>query len=247
MLACGEPGDGIPVTSGHHTRLCRERDGKGKGFAWKMKSPERYFLGASGWRLQLHLGGGQSFTKKDAGVLPKSFSVIRCKELALAIGGEPASHFGVALQVVCEAFCDNIPLGKHLYSGWRILADFADQEGVVGAGQQDGINFTPLSQQLLDMLVYEIVGSGLMVLVVFHERYPHGTGFLEDFQVGEKLADFDKVRFRLNGSPGGHDANLACFGVMADHFGSGPDHAQYPARRIQHGQVMLLDSAQGFG
>src|SRR3569833_410871 len=62
--------------------------------------------------------------------------------------------------------------------------------------------------------------------------------------IRKKLFDLNHVRFRLYGALGTQHANLPGLGILANNFGSRPDHAQHSFVWIFIFQVYLLNITQ---
>jgi hypothetical protein len=64
----------------------------------------------------------------------------------------------------------------------------------MGAGQQYGINIGGLCEQLIEVLLYKIICTGIFIFAILHEGHPHRAGKLVYAHIGEEFIDLDLVR-----------------------------------------------------
>ena len=81
----------------------------------------------------------------------------------------------------------------------------------MGAAEDDSVDLGVEAHELVNALLHEIVGSWGVGLVVFHERYPEGTGDARDLQVGIELTDLQVLALALDGALGGEKAHVTAF------------------------------------
>ena len=95
------------------------------------------------------------------------------KETAGASTRKDAVDFSVTMQVVVQTGCHDIALGHHAdIATTHCLLDLRHQERIVRASQHDSIYLVVLGQQLVDILMNEIVGTGTHMLAGFDKRHP---------------------------------------------------------------------------
>ena len=118
----------------------------------------------------------------------------------------------------------------------------------MGAAQNDGVYLWIDAQKVVDVFLYEIVGSGGVGFMVLDQRHPHRTGLACDLDVGVELGNLQFVGAAGYGALGGHDTYVAGAGERTHTFGCGADDTEHAAGGVVHvGQVVLLYAAQGFG
>lgn len=163
------------------------------------------------------------------------------------IAGTDVFDLGVAEKVVGEAACYPLALRHQAYGGWEESAQLRQKEWIVGATEYDDVYERVQAEELACVVAHEEVGSGTFVLEVFYYRDEHWGGQGCECDVGEELLDLDGVGTGVNGTSCGEQSDVAAFGECADNFGCGTNYSEYPARRCQMGQVVLLDRAERLG
>lgn len=78
------------------------------------------------------------------------------------------AHLWMTLKIVLKTGGDVLPLGNEGYAVGKILTDFVEQEGIVSASKDNGVNEWVLGKEFVERVLYEIVGSGLVKLVVLY-------------------------------------------------------------------------------
>ena len=124
-------------------------------------------------------------------------------------GGEAAAHGGMSVEIVVQTFGDVAALRHEGDAERGVLPDFVHEEGIVGATEDDGVDLRVEPEELVDVFLHEVVGAGVVVLVVFDEGHPHGAGDFGDDGAGVEAFDFDFVTLRTDGAFGGEDADVA--------------------------------------
>ena len=148
------------------------------------------------------------FVEEEAGTFTEFSSRLGGEVLAGAATSESRCHLGMAVKIVLKAGGNVLTLGDDLHSLREILADFVEQEGVVGAAEYDGVNLRILCHQFVERVFHEVVSTRLVELVVLDEWNPHGTGLPHDGAAWVEFLYFKFVGFRFYGSFGGKNANV---------------------------------------
>ena len=81
--------------------------------------------------------------------------------------GEALAHLWVAVEVVVKAGGDVLPLWDEGDALGEIVADFVEQEGIVGASEDDGVYLRVLGEEFVDGVFDEVICSWFVKLVVF--------------------------------------------------------------------------------
>ena len=180
----------------------------------------------------------------------------RIAELVGVLGGEVvdaavsrtlALHLGMAYEIVAQARGHILALSHYAHPGVHIFHNLGHEQGVMGASEYDGIDVGIERHELVDALLYEIVGARAVGLVVLHERHPEGAGHARHADVREELVYLEVVAVALDGALGGQDAHVARLGERANDLGRGPDDAQHAPVGVYARQVVLLYCAQRLG
>ena len=79
------------------------------------------------------------FSEEDSGVFIEAFGVVCGEEAALGSFRKCCFYLRMAVEVICKAGGHDISLGDDLDAGRDMPGDPIDKEGVVGAGEQDGV------------------------------------------------------------------------------------------------------------
>lgn len=90
----------------------------------------------------------------------KTVGVLCCEEAGCGSPCDAGFHVGVTTEVVGKAAGYVLALGDEMDVGGRVLTDLVDEEGVVGAAEDDGVDERVALQELVDILADEIVGAG---------------------------------------------------------------------------------------
>ena len=121
-----------------------------------------------------------------------------------------ALNLGVALQVVCEAVGHDGPLLDDVDPLGHVLVDLIDEQGVVGAAQDHGIDVGALAQQQVNVFFHEIVGAVTAALAVLDQRHPHGAGVAVNFAVRVHPLDLDVIAAAGDGAWRIKHSDVAC-------------------------------------
>lgn len=96
------------------------------------------------------------------------------------------------------------------------------------ATEDDGVDVRVGTEQLVDALLDEVVGTGRSGLASLNKWCPKRTGDAGEGDVGEKFLDFEFVALAAHGSLGGEQPDVARLRLVADDFGGGADDAEHP-------------------
>ena len=118
-------------------------------------------------------------------------------------------HVGVTTEVVGKAAGYVLALRDEMDVGGRVLTDLVDEEGVVGAAEDDGVDERVTLQELVEILADEIVGTGRVGLAVLDEGHPHRTCLTGDDDVWGEFGQLERVGVAADGSLRSHDADMA--------------------------------------
>ena len=80
---------------------------------------------------------------------------------------------------------------------------------IVTKEDKPGIDIRIKAHNLVDTLLYEIVGTRGVRLVILHQGHPEGTGDTRDLNIGMEFLDFEGITLTLDGSLCGEDAHMA--------------------------------------
>ena len=168
------------------------------------------------------------FVKEDESAFLE-FLRILCGQVA---AGSPfrASmlHLGMATEVVGKAVGNIFALGDDFDAAGHVFQDFIQQQRVMGASEDDGVNLGIGHEELVNALLDKIVGSGRVHLVVFYQWHPEGACHAADSDVRGELLYFELIALALDGSLGGEDAHMSRLGKLTDDFRRGADDAENP-------------------
>ncbi len=136
--------------------------------------------------------------------------------------------------------------------GGEVLLDFGEEEGVVGAAEDDGVDGGVEGEELAEVFLDEVVGAGGVGFAALDEGDPHGAGELGDGHLRGDLFEFEEVGVAGDCAGGGEEADVACAGDGWEDFDCGADDAEDAAEGEAVGaeggldEVVLLDGAEGF-
>ena len=193
------------------------------------------------------MGGLDGLAKEDGGHVGKGFGLLGGEVAGGGALGEALLHVGVPTEIVGKAVGYVFALWHEAHGGGKGAAQLGEEEGIVGAAEDDGVDEGVALEELVDVLLYEVVGSGAVGLAVLDEWHPEGAGLAGDVDVGGEFVDFDVVGVAAYGAGGGKDADVACAGELAYGFGRGAYDAEHAPGGVDGGEVALLYGAQGLG
>ena len=185
--------------------------------------------------------------QEQLGLLAKFVGALGGKVVDGAAFGAALFHVGMTLEIVPCALGNILALGYDTDAAGDVLLNLWQQEGVVGAAQDDGVYLGVETQQLVNVLLDEIVGTGRAGLVVFNQWHPKGAGHPRDADVGMQFLNLQTVTVAPDGAFCGKDAHMAAAGERADDLGGGADDPQHAALGVKGRQVVLLNGAQSLG
>lgn len=166
-------------------------------------------------------------------------------------GGSPFGaegfEFGMSLEIVGEAFCHDATLLYDMDARRGVLAHFVDEERVVGAAEYEGVNAAVLCKELVEVFLYEVVGSRVEVFVVLDDRDPHGASLLYEEDIGAHLGEFEFVGVRLYGGFGCHQSHGVGLGECFYGFDGRTDDSKDTTVGGKGREVVLLYATQGLG
>ena len=197
--------------------------------------------------VQVEAADADGFVEEGRSRLGKFFFGFRGIIGALPPSCASGIHFGVAAEVVLQAFGHEFTLRDDGDALGHVASDFGQEQGVVCASQYDGVYLLVLLQEGVDILLYKVVGTFALRLAILHERHPHGAGLPAYADVGVELADLHHVGFGLDGAGRTQHADVAGVRQVADALHGGADDAQHTAVGAHRRQVVDLDAAQGLG
>ena len=175
------------------------------------------------------------------GLFFELFRILGGEVVCLTIFVAPLLDLRMAHEVVFETLCHVFALWDDADTCRQVFQDLRHEQRIMGAAEDDGIDLGVETHDLVDALLDEVVGTGGVGLVVFHEGHPEGTGDACDLQVGMEFVDLQIVTFTLDGALGGEYAHMTAFRQAADNFCRGADNAQHTALRVDLRQIHLLD------
>lgn len=201
--------------------------------------------------------------EEEAGTFAESCGGFGGEILAGATTGEPLCHFGMAVKIVVKAGGDVLTLRNDtnlrgnvlgfpaVRGGSRevvkLLADFVEQEGIMGAAEDDGVDEGVLGKQFLKGVADEVVGSGLVELATFDQWHPHGTCLSHDGGTGIELLYLQIVGLGLDSAFGGEHTDMVGAGELSHDFGCGAYDSKHTVVGGIRRKVLLLDGAEGLG
>ena len=106
-------------------------------------------------------------------------------------------------EVVLQAVGHVTALGNDADALGHELLNFGHEQRVVGASEDDGIDERVFCQQLIDALLYEVVGSGRCGFSSLNDGSPERACDTADSDVGKEFLNFELITLALDGSFGG--------------------------------------------
>lgn len=167
--------------------------------------------------------------------------------MALSVLCTHGLDIGMTHKVVFKTVGHILALRNYLDAARRILQNLVEQQRIMGAAKDDRVNLRVAYHEVVDALLYKIVGTGTVVFVVLNERNPHWARLACNSDVGKELLYFKNITLTLYGSFSCHNAYVAALSDAAYTLGSRTDDAKHTAVRVELWQVVLLNGAQGFG
>ena len=110
--------------------------------------------------------------------------------------------------------------------------------------KNEGVNQRVAAHKIVQIEPHEIIGTRRKMLVVLHQRHPHGACLACHLEMGPELGNLHLVSVAADGTLCGHNAYMRRLGQMAHALGCGSHHAQDAAVGVEHGKVVLLDGAE---
>lgn len=93
-------------------------------------------------------------------------------------------HVGMAVQVVVQTAGDVLALGYHFDTLGHELLYRGQEDGVVGAAQDEGIDGGVGLKNVVDALLDEVVGTRSARLIVLDDGHPEGARHTRDGDIG---------------------------------------------------------------
>jgi len=191
--------------------------------------------------------GVEGLLEEAGGGLGEGVGIVGGEEEALPVAGEELLDVGVSLEVIGEALGDMGTLVEEGDVGGReVLLDFGDEEGVVGAGEDDSVDEGVGGEEVVEVFLDEIVGAGGEVLVVFDEGHPHWAGFGGEVDVGAESLGFEVVGLGRDGAGGGEESHMIGAGEAGEGFDGRADDAEDASGGAEMRKVYLLKGAERF-
>ena len=131
----------------------------------------------------------------------------------------------VAVKIVGQTLGHIFALWNEAHAGFDILLYLGQQDWVVGATQNDGVDGRILGHEFVNALLDEIIGTGAVGFVVLYKGHPERAGHAADTDVGKKFGYLDVVTMTAHGAFGSQQAHVTAMGERADNFGRGADDA----------------------
>ena len=147
-------------------------------------------------------------------------------------------------EVVESLVGDDIALDYKPDMGWKCGPDFCFEKRIMGASQQDRIDFRVCREELFDVLFHKETRPLGSTFAVLHQRDPHRAGMLGHLKIREKMADFKNVAVRGYRPRRRKNADMPRFGKLADFFGGRTHDAEHAAVRKFNREHLLLDAAE---
>ena len=167
--------------------------------------------------------------------------------MACASLGEALLHFGMAEKVVLKAGCYVLALRDDGDSCGDVEHDFVEQQGVVCATEDDGVDEWVFRHEFVDAVLHEIIGTWFVKFAVFNERNPHRTSESCDAETRVKFLDFELVAFALDGAFRGENADVVIARNVAHDFCGWDDDSEDSTVGGVLRKIVLLDGAQCLG
>lgn len=158
-----------------------------------------------------------------------------------------ALNLRVALQVVGKTVGNNRALLDDAYAFGSVLVDLVDEQGVVGAAQNDCVDIGTLRHELVDVLLHEVVGTVTITLAVLDKWYPHGAGVPMNLEVRIHPFNLDIVAAACYGARRAEYTDVSSASQFTYFFHSRTHDTQDTAVGSKSGEVVLLNGSQRFG
>ena len=139
-------------------------------------------------------------------------------ELLLALGGEVLAatilcthviNLGVSLKIVFKTLGNILSLWYDADPRWHVSHDAVHEQWIVGAAKDDGIDEWILAHQLVDTLLYKVVGTRAVSFVGFYDGSPEWTCYAADLDVGMEFSNLQTVALAADGSLSGKYSHMA--------------------------------------
>ena len=195
-------------------------------------------------RSERNVFGLDSVSQKEGRIVAENLRLFCGEETCRAATGDTAFHFGMAAKIIGKAACHVTALRQHLYRDGQILTDFGQKKGIMRTAKNEGVNQRVAAHQIVQIEPHEIIGTRRKMLVVLHQRHPHGACLACHLEMGPELGNLHLVSVAADGTLCGHNAYMRRLGQMAHALGCGSHHAQDAAVGVEHGKVVLLDGAK---
>lgn len=118
------------------------------------------------------VGGGDGGAEEVGGQGGEAVGVFGGEEADGAVARDAAVHLGMAPQVVDERAGDDFALFHDSDALGNVLPDFIDEQGIVGAAQNNRVDVGVGREGLVDVGLDEEIGAGAVGEAVFDQRHP---------------------------------------------------------------------------
>lgn len=178
--------------------------------------------------------------EEDLGGLAELVGILGGEIFHAASLGTTGLHFGMTLEIILKAFCHILALRDYSHTRTDIFHYLRHQQRIVRTTKNDGIYGRVETHELVDALLYKIVGSRTVCLVILNQGNPKRACHARDLNIGIEFLYLKPVAVAAYSSLCGKNSNMTRGGELTYDLGSGANDAKHTARGVEFGKVNLL-------
>ena len=107
--------------------------------------------------------------------------------------GASFCHRGVTTEVIFKAFGHQFSLREDSDMPGGVLSYLWQKQGIVGAAEDESVDFRVGQKELIDIFFYKIIGSVSVELTGLYEWHPHRAFLLGDLHAGVDFLNLHPV------------------------------------------------------
>ena len=127
-----------------------------------------------------------------------------------------------------------------------VFADLRQQDGIVGAAEDECVNLGVYGQDPVNIFLHEVVGSIAVKFTGFNKGHPHRAFEFGYLHPGVDLLNLHAVGVAADCAGSGKKSDVSVSRDFTEDLHCRTNHTEYAAVGVGDGEEMLLDGAQGF-
>ena len=147
--------------------------------------------------------------KEHTGALCEAFGILGSEIMACASLRYAILHLGMTLHILHQTACHILALRHYSDTARDMLQYGVQKQRVMGARQDNGVYLRIATQQFVNTLVNEVVGTGTVCLVSLNYGSPQRACLPRHHHIGCLMGNLQFVAAAAYSAFGGKNANVA--------------------------------------